>query len=199
MDVELRCSCGQVQISIAGVEPAVVNRIVCECEGCRTFAQRMGHPELLDMHGGTDRFQVRPDRIRIIRGAERLACLQQTRRGAIRWIATCCRSPLGLTLPWRVPFVALDTERLVQAPEGVLGPVRARVNSRLRGALATELRARPVHLVAMLGRFLPMFLGWWGRGSGRRSPLLDPRSRARMSTIELYRTDPGRLRAAGCR
>ena len=203
--LNLTCSCGAFGAVIDHVSPASANRVTCACEGCQAYARRLGRPEILDQHGATERFQVSPASLRIVSGRQHLACLHQTPKGALRWHTTCCSTPIALTLRHaNVPFVGVDTLRIADCtPEDwdvVLGPVRARVNSPLRGDEARRQLADRRSLLRMLAHLLPMFLRWWWRGDARRSPFFDPRTRAPITDVRrLYAQSRPLLGAAGCR
>lgn len=172
----IACACGGMRLVAERLEPGSTNRVVCACGSCQRFARRMGHAEILDAGGGTERFQLNPAVVRFAAGRSKLACAQQTRGGGLRWYATCCRAPMALTLPdLRVPFLAIDVARVEGGSdlEPVLGPVRARVNTGLRGSAARAERAGAWALCGMLLHFAPLLLRWWWRGDARRSPLLD--------------------------
>ena len=135
---------------------------------------------MLDAMGGTERFQVSPDTIEVTRGSERIACIQQTPKGALRWYASCCGAPLGLTLETpRVPFVGLasariDEESLQTDVEELRGPVRARVNVEGARRIPREERATLGALAGMLGHLGPLVARWWWRGAHRRTPFFSP-------------------------
>ncbi|MCA9663993.1 MAG: hypothetical protein KC503_00350 [Myxococcales bacterium] len=202
-DLELRCHCGGVQLLAANVTPAVANRIVCHCAGCRAFAERMDARDL-DALGGVERMQVSPAALHITRGADALACMQQSPRGALRWIARCCGTPLGLTLrSARVPFVGLDVkrvdlDRLVRPLDDVIGPLRARVNGTFARSERPALRADTRSLLSMLAHLAPLTLRWWWRGDQRRSPFFD-KGRPVVEVETLYEAREPKLLGRGCR
>lgn len=75
-----------------------MNRVVCYCQSCQAFAQRLGKAgQILNEQGGSDILQVRPDLVQFDRGLEHLACLQVTPKGPLRWFAQCCNTPIGNT------------------------------------------------------------------------------------------------------
>jgi len=205
-DLTIRCACGDLSLTAAAVHPAVANRVACYCDGCQAFARRMGHPEILDADGGTERFQISPASLSITRGREHLACMQQTARGAFRWYARCCGTPLALTLAGPgVPFVGVDAHRVVQVAlegglTGALGPVRARVNGHFRGAEARSRRADLRSLLAMLWHLVPLTFRWWRQGDHKRSPFFDASTGQPVVTPErAYALNQPLLRTAGCR
>lgn len=152
-------------------------------------------PELLDAYGGTGRFQVSPASLAIRSGRDALACLQQTRKGALRWYAACCKSTLGLTLAQsRVPFVGLDVHRIDRAGMSfalvdVLGPVRACLNGRFERSERRAHRADVRSLLSMLAHLAPLTWRWWRRGDQRRSPFFDAETGA--PVVEVVRLSEG--------
>lgn len=199
MEFVVRCRCGALEMVAADVSPGVANRVICHCAGCRAFAGRMD-PSLLDERGGTERFQVTPASLTLRTGE--LHCVQQSPKGALRWFASCCATPLGLTLTThRVPFVGLDVKRIAELRVPVadaIGPLRARVNGRFdrgeRKALKADLRS----LISMLRHLTPLTIRWWLRGDHKRSPFFERASGAPIVAVEkLY--DTSLEIASGCR
>ena len=174
-DLPITCRCGRLRLVARDVSPAVANHVVCECQGCRDFAQRMGATEILDAHGGTHRLQISPATLAFAAGREHLACMQQTKGGALRWYAACCQTPMVLTLnELAVPFVGIDVARVEHpAVDDVIGPVRARVNSRLRGPDKAAHKATLGALLGMVAHLAPLTLRWWWRGDAKRTPFYD--------------------------
>ena len=180
-DLPIRCSCGAVQGVVQGVSPNAVNRCICYCESCQRYLRELGKAEqVLDENGGTDVFQVSPRRVTLAQGDDRLGCLQLTRKGAFRWYATCCNTPIANTLPnSRFPFVAIlhdaciDRSALDAPLDAHLGPVRAGVNHGFDKERAKALRATRWDLLPMFLRLSPMTLAWAIRGDHRRSPFFD--------------------------
>lgn len=200
--LSIRCACGAMCLTATGVSPAVSNHMACHCEGCQTFARRMGHDEILDPLGGTERIQISPATLTITKGRAHLGCVQQTRKGALRWVARCCDSPLALTLPTRgTPFVAIDAKRIVLQPgtelNDLVGPLRARVNT------ASGVRIDKAGFGALLGmlwHLTPLTFRWWWRGDHKRSPFFDRDTAAPIVVPErLYDLAPVLRLSAGCR
>jgi len=189
---------------VADVSPSVANRVICHCDGCQTFARRM-EPSILDERGGTERFQVSPASLSITSGGHALRCVQQSRRGAHRWYASCCNATFGLTLEGKgTPFVGLDARRVDleevgQPLDRVLGPVRARVNLKGAGRERRRLRADLRSLLAMLWHLAPLTARWWWRGDQRRLALRNPETGTPIVAVERLYDVPRLARAAGCR
>jgi hypothetical protein len=114
------CRCGTLGGEVRDVSPAAYTHIVCHCADCRAAYTHLGlaDPEKVGI------LQTTQDRISITRGGDRLRVFRHTSRGALRWYAACCDTPLFYTpLKARLVHVGLNTDRL-DAPEKV-GPVRA--------------------------------------------------------------------------
>lgn len=125
--MEWTCRCGALA---AEVDPSEGIRAVCYCASCRRFAEMTDAVDALDAAGGSDLFQVAPERMRFTKGgAENLTWTRLTEKGPNRWFTTCCNTPVANTLATSAwPFVTLQTHRFAD-PEA-LGPVVARVNRR---------------------------------------------------------------------
>lgn len=168
-----------------GVAPDRVNRVVCHCRFCGSYAQLLGRADqILDPRGGTDVFQMSPGLFEIRRGLEHVRCVRLTRRGALRWYASCCDTPFVNTLAsMRVPFMALvhsciDRSALEAPLDQVRGPILARVNGQFQKEQAFALAATRWALVRMLSRYVWLLTKWWWRGDHRRCPLFDDASGA---------------------
>ena len=182
-ELPIRCFCGEVRGVAREVSGDRINRVVCYCGGCQSYAHFLGcADEMLDEHGGTDIFQMSPRHVEITAGNEHVACVHLTPKGALRWYAACCNTPIGNTLSTsQVPFLGMvhaciDIADKPRSLGAALGRVRARVNGdAARGDPAT----RPAFdraPVSMLLRFAGKLLTWRLRGDHKRSPFFDPQT-----------------------
>ncbi len=120
------CRCGQVEIE-ADLDAKGDSRLVCYCNSCRKFAEQTGAGDTLDAAGGVDLYQTAVERVRIVKGADKLAWTRLTPKGPIRWFATCCGGPVANTLSTRnIPFATLMSAGF--ADQGGLPPIMGRVN-----------------------------------------------------------------------
>ena len=92
------CRCGAVAFEVAGV-PIV--RAACYCASCqeagRQIEQMPGAPPVLDADGGTDFVLYRKDRVRCVRGGERMETRElKPKSPTRRMVATCCNSAMFL-------------------------------------------------------------------------------------------------------
>lgn len=114
------CRCGALRGEIRDVSPAAFTHVVCHCGDCRSAYTHLGlaDPESVGI------FQTTQDRIHIAQGGDNLRVFRHTPRGALRWFAACCGTPLFFTpLKARLVHVGVNADRL-DAPEA-LGKVRA--------------------------------------------------------------------------
>jgi hypothetical protein len=155
----LQCRCGNVKGYVT--DPQKVNRAVCYCRDCQAFAHFLGRAaDILDSQGGTDVIQTLPARVIITEGKEMLACMRLSRNGLMRWYTTCCKTPIGNTLPnFRFSFVGLIHSCLENGGvplDGSFGPVRMRVNAKsAKGDAAPETFGATsgiLRLLAMVAR-----------------------------------------------
>ena len=118
MTLQLRCACAQVKGTV--VPARAYLRATCYCSDCQAYARFLGRPEVLDAHGGTDIVAMAPSGVRITAGQEHLACLSLSRKGLLRWYASCCRAPLGNTpRDASVFYVGMVTSSIDAAPEAL--------------------------------------------------------------------------------
>lgn len=122
VDVEISCKCGSVHGTIRGVSPETTNRVVCYCDDCQAYAHHLGREDLLDAHGGSDIVQVAPADLSFDRGLEHIAAVRLSPKGAFRWTATCCNTPLGNTAKPSIPFVGIAAGVLDEASRARFGP-----------------------------------------------------------------------------
>ena len=103
----LSCSCGSVQGIAENISPTAGNHLICYCEDCQQFAEKLGKKELLDEHGGSEIFQLPPNKLKITHGKDQLRCLKLTPKGPTRWYADCCKTPVANSFSAGLPMVGL--------------------------------------------------------------------------------------------
>jgi Family of unknown function (DUF6151) len=184
MDVPLRCACGAVRGVARGLSASRGHRVVCYCDDCQAFAHFLGGAErILDGHGGTDVFQTSAGRLELREGRDRVACVRLTRRGPLRWYASCCRTPIANTpASPGVPFAGvihsfLDTAAAGKTRDEVLGPVRTRIYARFATGDRTRLDAHERAPLRLFTRIFPILLAGWLRRDHLRSPFFDAATR----------------------
>ena len=136
------CECGQVEAEV----PSKGNRIICYCDSCRTYVEKLGKGDRLVHPGsGNELFQTSPQGVRFKQGTERLRYMRLTEKGPLRWYASCCNTPVANTLSTRtLPFASFQVHDFEDKSK--LPPVRAHVN--LSGATA--------HVPKPHGSFYPL-------------------------------------------
>lgn len=162
----IRCRCGTVRGTLA--DPGATMRAVCYCKDCRAWAEVLGREaDLLDGAGGTAIVAAQPSNVRFTQGLDRLACASFSKRGLLRWYASCCRTPMGNTV--RNPkqhFVGLARAALDPAPlPGESGPpsIRLFTPSATKPVSATPV-AMGLSLVGILARAtVAIATGRWKR------------------------------------
>ena len=159
--ITARCGCGAVEATVR--DTAGVVRLVCMCRGCQTYARFLGREEdMLDAAGGTDLYMLAPAQVSITAGAEELRCARMTSRGAMRWYAGCCRTPVANSLESsRVAWLSMS-HVFMDHPEGLsreegFAPVRWRIHARyarraVEGAHRTVPPALALWALGTLGR-----------------------------------------------
>lgn len=176
------CRCGAVTGHIEHANPREGDRVVCHCRDCRDLVRHLGQEErVLDAWGGTDLYQSRCARMKLLTGRDQLATLHMTEGKTLRWYARCCRSPLFNTYAnGRIPYV---TTLLANTPQelrdDLLGaPIGHFFTEQATGDtenLPTLAFARL--MLRFLGRMLKDILS----GDRRRSALFDPDTLAPIS------------------
>lgn len=154
MRLNIRCRCG----AVAGHVQAVEHRhVVCYCHDCQLFARYLNRADTLDLHGGTDAMITAPGYVHLDRGQAQVRCLRLSARGAHRWYAACCNTPLGSTLGAWLPYASLPSICL-ECP-GALGAVNARVRARFASGYVpgAQLRISFAFLLRTLWLMLRQF------------------------------------------
>jgi hypothetical protein len=107
MTHSIRCHCGNLK-GILNCNQEV-NRCVCYCVDCQSFARFLKREhEILDEIGGTSIIQTIPANVSFTEGTENLTCIRLTVNGLLRWYTTCCNTPIGNTPPTLNPsFIGL--------------------------------------------------------------------------------------------
>lgn len=115
------CACGKVEARI----PQSGVSLVCYCNSCRGFLERLERTEWLDEAGGVSLFQTASERVEITRGHEQLSWSKMSKKGPMRWYARCCQSPMATTLGSpKLSFASFHAHGL--EPKGQIGRVRFR-------------------------------------------------------------------------
>ena len=110
--IPFRCNCGQ----IAGSIPRVSGHIRCYCDSCRAAEIYLQQPDPgLD---GITVMRFPPETLKVSQGLDKLALMQVTPKGAYRWYASCCGTPMFSTAQSpKLAYAALKGNAL-QDPAG---------------------------------------------------------------------------------
>lgn len=157
------CRCGTLRGEVEDVSPSAYTNIVCHCADCRSAYTHLGlaDPEKVGI------LQTTQDRIRITQGGEKLRVFRLSPKGALRWYATCCDTPLFYTpLKPRLVHVGLNTDRL-DTPDAV-GPVSAKAF-----VPAGDGKTRNEGLGRMVGRMVTRMAAKNLSGEWRDTPFFD--------------------------
>jgi len=177
-ELKLRCQCGKVQGRIKDVAPNRINRVVCHCKFCAAYARALGVGDtVLDSEDGTEVLNVSPQAFEITEGLEHIACGRLTSKGAMRWHAGCCKTPIanGGADP-KMPFLGvvrkacIDPASLTEPVEDCLGPIRAHINHGQSKQWAKDNDGTTGSLISMLLRFAPTYMGWKLKGYAKHIP-----------------------------
>lgn len=106
--INLKCRCGAIRGTATDITPSGGNRVVCCCSDCQAFANHLDYgSETLDEFGGTDIYQTSQSQLQITQGQDRLQSLRLTKKGLLRWYASCCNTPIANTMNAKMPFVGI--------------------------------------------------------------------------------------------
>ncbi len=113
-----RCACGSVEYEATG-DPIL--GVACYCDDCQEGARRIealpGASQVRDADGGVAYILYRKDRIRCVKGGDRLQShkLKPT-TDTNRVVATCCNSAIALTFDDSKHWVPINRARLKDPP-----------------------------------------------------------------------------------
>ncbi len=177
--VGLTCRCGSVRGGLETDTSSELSRYVCYCDDCQAFIRYLGMTEeVLDPHGGTEVVHVRPSRLKITAGAANLRCIGLKPKGAYRWYAACCNTPIGST-PRGVgfPFVSLITAFVDKSAAPTWrGPLRGRLMLRFASGDTTALKHEEIPVFRVVLRIIRSMVVERFFGRYRETPFFDPTS-----------------------
>ena len=189
-NVSLRCTCGKLRGTLTRVSPDVGTRLVCYCGDCQAFARFLERPEVMDVWGGTDIFQIAPNQVQIDQDDDALACVRLSDRGMYRWYCAACKTPVGNTLGAGVPFVGL-----IHAFMDLDSAQRDEVLGRSIGSIQTKTAKNggPPHAetsaVRVMGRSMVKVARWLVTRAGHPSPFFDHTSKAPRAQARVLAAD----------
>jgi hypothetical protein len=164
------------------VSPSTGCRVLCYCKDCQSFARFLERTDVLDAAGGTDIFQMPPERVKLTAGRDAVRCLRLSDKGVLRWYTDCCRTPIGNTAGPRVPLIGVIHCFMDHRAEGhsrdiVLGPPLCRIYERSALGPLPPTAPPPPSFGVFVRRASKIF-GWWVLGLDRPSPLFDDHTNA---------------------
>ena len=175
--VELACRCGAVRGGVEVPDTAELPRYVCHCDDCQAFIRYLGKmDDVCDAHGGTEVVHVRPSHLKISAGLENLRCVGLKPKGAYRWYAACCNTPIGST-PRSVgfPFVSLITAFMAKrGSEPMIGPLRGRLMLRYAFGDVTTLKREEMSVLRVVLRIIRSMVTERVFGRYRETPFFEP-------------------------
>lgn len=155
---ELSCTCGAFALELTG-EPFIATE--CHCTSCREAGARLeALPLSRPMRGanlGTPFVLYRKDRVRFLRGADRLAEFRLNEKTSTRRVVTsCCKTPVFVEFKgghWLSLYASLWPEGASPKPT-----IRTMVGDRPKGApLPDDLPSGPM----VTAGFFAKLLGAW--------------------------------------
>ena len=162
------CRCGAVVLEATG---APIAHAACYCASCQAAGRQLEQlpdaPPLLQADGGTDILLFRKDRVRCLRGAERLQAHRlKPESPTRRMVATCCQSAMFLDFT-KGHWLSLYGARMPQP----VPPLEMRIMTAARGegvVLAKDVPNHPAYPPAFMVR---LFAAW--AAMGFRTPKVD--------------------------
>lgn len=181
----LRCRCGRVNGTVANASPRTVNRVICYCDDCQTFARFLGRPDLLDRAGGSDIIQIAASRMKIDAGTASIRGIRLSLGGSSRWYAACCNTPIGNVADKNMPGIGVHSAGF-RSPEQDVDALFGKPIGTIRGEYATASMPRGARGVPfrVLLRAVPKVLAWKILGKGWPHPFLSRSTKEHLFPIE---------------
>lgn len=189
-DVAFACTCGKVSGTVKGVKPSVVAYSHCYCKGCQTWAHSLGRgDEILDSRGGSHILIFSCARLGFDRGTEELALRRLSPKGAYRWYAKCCNTPIANTAKGnKFGFVGMPSMAwkgsLPDPPDSVLGKHMVVNAHGARPGTEGDPPLKNSSKWSMILLFRKL-IGWKLKGDEKRSPLFDAKTGEPMVEAEI--------------
>ncbi len=180
--MKISCDCGTFVAKLKAFPKHTPGRLVCYCDDCQTFVEKIQRTDVLDAYGGTEVIPVYPKEIEIIQGIDALKCYRLSDKGVYRWVTACCNSPILNTrpgFPWAGIF---NTTYKDPAALSALGNVKARIYGKyaLDGApfkISEKIAFRDMLVVMpflIKGKILGMDKKSPLFGSDNKTPIVQP-------------------------
>lgn len=173
-DLAFSCRCGTVAGMLIDVGPANGDHVVCHCGDCQNFAHHLGAADhILGRYGGTDLYQGRCAKMRLVKGADQLSCLHLTDKPTLRWFASCCRTPMFNTYAnGRIPYVTALLANFDQDQvKAMIGPVAGHLFLPDEDGILPD--APRMAMSKLMRRFFKRMVRDMLSGDRRRSALFD--------------------------
>lgn len=163
------CACGEVLIEAAG-EPIVTT--ACYCASCREAGRRFeavaGAPPVREADGSTACLLFRKDRVRCVRGAERLEAWRLSPTSKTRRVAaTCCNAAMFLDFTGG-HWLTLYRQRIAAGERPAIAMRVMTRDSEAGTALAHDVPNYPSHSPRFMARLIVAWLAM-----GFRTPRID--------------------------
>jgi hypothetical protein len=145
-------------------------------------------PDLLDVNGGVDIFQVAPSQMHMESGSKAVRIVRLSDKGMFRSYCESCHTPMGNMVSLGIPFIGVSTAVLANGETWLPAAVPWNEQSalgRVTGSRFTKLRT--------LAHVTRLLLGWKLSGKGLPSPLFDDEGRPRFPVQILTAEERGAL------
>jgi hypothetical protein len=114
VSASVQCSCGTVVLAVTG---APIVSLTCYCDTCQEGSKRIealpGAPAVREAHGGTEYVAYRKDRVRYVKGSDRVKDYKlEASPKTNRVVATCCNSAIMMRFEDARHWVSIYRARL---------------------------------------------------------------------------------------
>lgn len=134
--MKIQCDCGKFKAELMNFKKSTPGRLVCYCDDCQVYLEKLNRKDLLDPYGGTEVIPVYPNEFKILEGEEFLKCNLLKEKGLNRWSVSCCNFPIANTLP-KFPWVGIPFKAYTNYQSDSLEKI-GRIKSRVKGKYKTS-------------------------------------------------------------
>lgn len=193
MNHEFSCQCGKLKGHVLHKSKNDFVSVACHCKFCRSFSELGGDHAKYKTHGNFVALaQAKPWEVEITKGEDRLGYLKLSKKGPNRCFATCCNTPMFITLTKVFPpFVSFHVGNFTD-PSRINTPryfAFAKTANRDQRPKQTTILALSTLLPRITGRVLLSLIGQ----KYKRTPFFDQNGNPSAQKVDFSKAEKSAL------